>query len=430
MKQREYKIGASTLTLAFEDLTTSTADVLVSSDDSYLTMGGGVSAAIRRVGGDAILIDAAKRTPCALGTVVVTTAGFLKAKHVFHAITLGSGNLEPAEVITRTTRRCLELLDALELSTIAFPAIGAGVAGFSYEDVAVQMSDIIVATLSRSPRQIGATIYLYDRFRDMQPIDFVSFFENIAVRMKTVTDINAPPPVSPPSVQEPHLDPGAPKMDTKSEKRKAALEALAELDKERGVLEGRLAHYGGAPTKKDIREIAKRLSALQERRIELLSAVKPVGKREAVPVFVSYSHVDERLRRRLDKHLSALERQGLIATWHDHMIPAGAESSAIIDEHLEKARVILFLVSSDFVGSQYCYDGEVRRALERHNAGQAIVIPIILRPAVLDGLPFSKLQSLPRNAKAVTDWANLDAAFVDITKGLRDAIIQLVTTEA
>ena len=86
-QRRTYQVGKSTLTLEFGDITASRADVLVSSDDSYLTMGGGVSLAIQRAAGQGILLEVAKNIPAKLGDVVVTGAGSLSAKHVFHAVT-------------------------------------------------------------------------------------------------------------------------------------------------------------------------------------------------------------------------------------------------------------------------------------------------------------------------------------------------------
>ena len=147
MNKRTYQIGSSTLTLEFEDITTSRADVLVSSDDSYLTMGGGVSAAIRRAAGEAILLEVAKSVPAKLGDVIVTGAGSLPAKHVFHAVTIGDGTISSRDVIAGATRRSLSLLRALGLSSIAFPSIGAGVARYPYEEVAAIMAEVIVETL-------------------------------------------------------------------------------------------------------------------------------------------------------------------------------------------------------------------------------------------------------------------------------------------
>ena len=98
-----------------------------------------------------------------------------------------------------------------------------------------------------------------------------------------------------------------------------------------------------------------------------------------VEIFISYSHKDEALRERLGTHLSLLKRQGVIDAWHDRQIGAGDEWAGAIDAHLNSAAVILLLVSADFLASDYCYDLEMTRALERHDAGDARVIPVILR---------------------------------------------------
>ena len=161
---RVYKFGDSQLTLAFGDITMSEAQVLVSSDDCYLTMSGGVSAAIRRVGGNAIALDAAKKVPVPLGNVAVTTAGTLPAHHIFHAATLdpSSSLMSPTEILRNATRRSMELLHALQLRSIAFPALGAGTAKFSYEEVAARMAEVIADDLLNRDRAVEVTIYLFD----------------------------------------------------------------------------------------------------------------------------------------------------------------------------------------------------------------------------------------------------------------------------
>ena len=190
---RTYQVSMSTLTLEFGDITTSKADVLVSSDDSYLTMGGGVSAAIRRAVGQSLLLEVAKKVPAKLGEVVVTVAGSLQAKHIFHAITIGDGQLAPGNIVTDTTRRAITLLKALGLSSIAFPAVGAGVAGIPYADVAVSMAEVLVDELEKSSEPLSVTIYLFDRFGRMQPIDYVRFFEEFASRTRGLTDVRTKP---------------------------------------------------------------------------------------------------------------------------------------------------------------------------------------------------------------------------------------------
>jgi anti-anti-sigma factor len=136
-------------------------------------------------------------------------------------------------------------------------------------------------------------------------------------------------------------------------------------------------------------------------------------------VFYSYSHHDEKLRDELEIHLTLLRRQGLITNWHDRMIDPGQDWKNVSDDALESADLVLLLVSPSFIASDYCYDVEVQRAIERHDAGQARVIPIIARPVDWIDAPFGKLQALPTNGKPITTWRNRDAAFKDIVDGIR-----------
>jgi hypothetical protein len=136
-------------------------------------------------------------------------------------------------------------------------------------------------------------------------------------------------------------------------------------------------------------------------------------------VFFSYAHEDELLRNKLAKQLKLLERQGAIKGWHDRQISAGTEWAGQIDTHLDTARIILLLISSDFIASDYCYDLELQRAMERHGAGAARIIPIILRPCDWHSAPFGKLQALPKDGKAITTWSNEDEAFLDVAQGIR-----------
>jgi O-acetyl-ADP-ribose deacetylase (regulator of RNase III) len=418
-------VGTSTLSLVFGDITTSTADVLVSSDDSDLTMSEGVSAAIRRAAGQGILLEVAKNVPAKLGDVVVTGAGSLTAKHVFHAITISKGGYDEAvagDTVANATRRSLKLLNALGLSSIAFPAIGAGTAGFSYEDVATSMAEVIVRELCETSGPLNVSIYLFDPFERMQPLDYVKFFEEFAAHTRGLSEAPSQRASGPRRAVN---RPRSKRKVAEAEKRTGALSELADLDRKRQALEERLAQYSGVLARLEVDKLKTQLKDIQEKRIALLSTINPRPS-SAVSVFVSYSHVDEELRRELGKHLSVLERQEIISTWHDRMIGAGTEWEGAIDSHLNNARVILLLISADFVQSKYCYDVEMKRALARHEKREALVIPIILRAVSLKGTPFAKLQALPKDAKPVITWADRDSAFVDITDSLRNAIQDLV----
>src|SRR5689334_11452153 len=113
---------------------------------------------------------------------------------------------------------------------------------------------------------------------------------------------------------------------------------------------------------------------------------------KTVNIFCSYSHKDEKFREQLEIHLSLLKRQGVISEWYDRKISPGEEWKSQIDEHLEIANIILLLISPDFIASDYCYEVEMKRAIEKHDAGQICVIPIILRPVDWTKAPFAKLQ--------------------------------------
>ncbi len=144
-----------------------------------------------------------------------------------------------------------------------------------------------------------------------------------------------------------------------------------------------------------------------------------------IEVFYSYAHEDASLREKLKKQLASLKRQELISEWYDRDISAGSEWNAEIAKHLESASVILLLISPDFIDSDYCNDTEVKRAMERHEEGSAVVIPVVLRATNWKGLPFSKLQALPSSGQAVTSWPNEDEALLDVAKGIEAAIEKL-----
>lgn len=149
----------------------------------------------------------------------------------------------------------------------------------------------------------------------------------------------------------------------------------------------------------------------------------------AVKVFISYSHKDEDLRDRLDTHLSNLRWDGVISSWYDRQLTAGTEWDEKIKAELEAADIILLLISPDFMASKYCRDVEIPLSLQRHEAKQAFVVPIILRPFDWFTAPFAKLQAFPKDAKPVTTWANQDEAFLSIAQGIRTAV-QLMRAES
>ena len=152
----------------------------------------------------------------------------------------------------------------------------------------------------------------------------------------------------------------------------------------------------------------------------------------SIEVFCCYAHEDAPYLEKLKNHLTLLKRQGLITLWSDTDISPGSNWEQEIEKHLNTANIILLLVSSDFMASDYCYSKEMFRSIERHDRGEAIVIPIILRPVYWQGAPFAKLQALPTGAKPIISsiWHNLDEALVDVVNGIGEAIKHLQTTSS
>lgn len=142
-------------------------------------------------------------------------------------------------------------------------------------------------------------------------------------------------------------------------------------------------------------------------------------------LFISYSKHDDGLREKLEVHLSGLEREGAIELWHNLNIEAGKEWDAEIRKQLAAANVVLLLITPHFIASDYCYDEEMKRAMGRHDSGKARVIPIILKPCDWENSPLQKLQVLPKDGKPIILWNNQDSAFLDVVKGIRQAVESL-----
>jgi len=138
-------------------------------------------------------------------------------------------------------------------------------------------------------------------------------------------------------------------------------------------------------------------------------------------LFFSYSHKDEDLRNELETHLALLKRQGVISSWHDRRITAGSDFDKIISSELESSQIILLLVSAHFLASDYCYEKEMTRAIEKHEEGSAVVIPVILHPCDWQSAPFGHLRATPTDGKPVSMFANQHEAFAIIAKDVREA---------
>jgi internalin A len=144
-------------------------------------------------------------------------------------------------------------------------------------------------------------------------------------------------------------------------------------------------------------------------------------------IFVSYSHKDERYREAFDSHLKVFNSARLLEVWHDRRIGPGDDWKGEIDQALERADIVVFLVSAAFLASDYCNDVEMSRAFERYAAGNCRIVPVIVRDAKWQLTRLAGFQALPKGGKPITTWANQDTAWRNVADGLEHIIMTLPT---
>jgi TIR domain len=145
-----------------------------------------------------------------------------------------------------------------------------------------------------------------------------------------------------------------------------------------------------------------------------------------IKTFISYTHRDEGLKEEITRHLGKLENCGLITLYKDQPLTSVQDWENSSQEFLNKARIILLLISADYLASDYCYDIEMTQAMNRHAIGEVRVVPIIIRPTNWMDAPIEKLQVLPKNGKPITSWENQDEAFRDVISGILQVVWQLI----
>ena len=145
------------------DIAQQEADGIVNAANNHLWMGAGVAGAIKRAGGREIEAEAVAKGPIAIGEAVATGASRLKACYVIHAAVMGQDLRTDAEKIRRASQTTLRRADELGLRSIAFPALGTGVGGFSLDECARVMLDAVEAHAAAGTTSLEQVIFvLYD----------------------------------------------------------------------------------------------------------------------------------------------------------------------------------------------------------------------------------------------------------------------------
>lgn len=142
-------------------------------------------------------------------------------------------------------------------------------------------------------------------------------------------------------------------------------------------------------------------------------------------VFCCYARADQEMMVLLNKYLTPLQKLDQITIWSEANLNQGVDWGKELSQHLESADLILLLISPDFLASNYCYDIEMKRAIERHKQGDAVALPILLRPTYSKNMPFAPLQMLPRNGLPITKWSDRDDAFLDILQTIEHIVAEL-----
>src|SRR5262249_6698707 len=138
-----------------------------------------------------------------------------------------------------------------------------------------------------------------------------------------------------------------------------------------------------------------------------------------IKLFYSCSSADHELRVELEKHLTTLMLDGSITGWHSRMILPGEDIAKTANAHIDEASIILLLISSDFLASKNCMGVDVKRAMDRHTRGDAVVVPVILRPCDWTSAPFAVCSALPSDGHPILKWEHRDDGFLDVVKGIR-----------
>jgi internalin A len=147
--------------------------------------------------------------------------------------------------------------------------------------------------------------------------------------------------------------------------------------------------------------------------------------RESLSLFISYSHKDNRFRDQLRGALTAYERKGEINSWDDTEIVPGQKWEPEILGKLERADIVVLLLSNDFIKSNYCYQVEMDRARERDATGECAIVPIVVRACRYDKLELGKIQAIIPEAKPIEEHKHRDAAWLEVTKQLDRVIANL-----
>jgi len=140
-------------------------------------------------------------------------------------------------------------------------------------------------------------------------------------------------------------------------------------------------------------------------------------------VFIAYSHLDVRFRHELEKQLTLLQRKRHLDWWSEHQLAPGDEKNAWLSEAIQKADFILLLISIHFLSDDFCWSQQLEKAIERHDNGEAVVIPVFVRPCAWEDTPIERLEGVPPKGKAISNWSDKHEAWTQAARGIQKALV-------
>lgn len=156
--------------------------------------------------------------------------------------------------------------------------------------------------------------------------------------------------------------------------------------------------------------------------LKLLNGKEEEKMNNSVKVFLSYCHADEEYKNKLDAHLAPLKRNNKIEAWNDRKLVAGSVFDAEIKKHLNEDDIIILLISSDFINSDYCYEIELQKALERMKNNDAKLLAVIIRPCLWQETPLKDIQVLPKDGVPISKYPNEDDGYLFVVKSIKEII--------
>ena len=139
-------------------------------------------------------------------------------------------------------------------------------------------------------------------------------------------------------------------------------------------------------------------------------------------IFISYSHKDEEHFTELNRQLKVVTESMNLEIWSDLKVDIGQELDCNIQKNLEKADIVICLVSTDYLTSNYCLEKELKVAIQQKQLSEKDIFPIIVKPSLWQRTYFGTIKCAPKDGKAVSTYASLEDAYLETVELLMTQI--------